>query len=72
MYVGTNPVTGLFNVDSSTGEVTTLASLDRDAGISQYTLNLQVSNCHSAWKDIHGSLVTYTMKIIKGIVECCP
>ncbi|KAK3800494.1 hypothetical protein RRG08_043813, partial [Elysia crispata] len=41
---GTNPVTGLFNVDSSTGEVTTLASLDRDAGISQYTLNLQATD----------------------------
>ncbi|GFR96077.1 cadherin EGF LAG seven-pass G-type receptor 3, partial [Elysia marginata] len=41
---GTNPVTGLFNVDSSSGEVTTLAKLDRDAGVSQYTLNLQATD----------------------------
>ena len=35
-------MTGLFNVDPSTGEVTNLAALDRDGGISQYTLNIQV------------------------------
>ncbi|GFO15617.1 protocadherin fat 4, partial [Plakobranchus ocellatus] len=41
---GTNPVSGLFNADPSTGEVTTLATLDRDGGISQYTLNLQATD----------------------------
>ncbi|KAI8782077.1 protocadherin Fat 4 [Biomphalaria glabrata] len=64
----TSAVTGMFSIDSITGDVTTMKTLDRDGGVTDYIFKVQV-NDGGTGSHIKTSTVTVT---VNGINDNAP